>query len=139
MSYLKETLYRELELKIATNVEGISFDPHIFRHLDSSNRHQEEVICLFEMAYETHVGIKFPAGFRSPHGLIFNLRWDRRSPYSFIYENASYYLAHYGEILFPVEFLSNKPSLEHGSKQMGSRPVFPGLLNLLYLFALLLL
>ena len=70
MSYLKETLYRELELKIATNVEGISFDPHIFRHLDSSNRHQEEVICLFEMAYETHVGIKFPAGFRSPHGLI---------------------------------------------------------------------
>ena len=105
MSYLKERLYRELELKIATNVEGISFDPHIFRHLDSGNRHQEEVICLFEMAYETHVGIKFPAGFRSPHGLIFNLRWDSRSTYSFIYEDGIYYLAHHGEILFPVEFL----------------------------------
>ena len=105
MSTLKEILYKELKLKIATNVEGISFDPHIFRHLDSSNRHQEEVICLFEMAYETHVGIKFPAGFRSPHGLIFNLRWDRRSPYSFIYQNEIYYLAHHGDILFPVEFL----------------------------------
>ena len=105
MSDLKSILYRELELKIAINDEGINFDPQIFRHLDLGGRFQEEVICLFEMAYETHVGIKFPSSFRSPHGLIFYLRWDRRSSYSFIYEKGTYYLAHHGEKLFVVEFL----------------------------------
>ena len=92
MGDLKEILYRELELKISINDEGISFDPLIFRHLDLGGRYQEEVICLFEMAYETHAGIKFPSCFRSPHGLIFNLRWDRRSSYSLIHEQGTYYL-----------------------------------------------
>ena len=105
MSDLNEILYRELELKISTSVEGISFDPQIFRHLDLGGRYQEEVHCLFEHAYETHAGTKFPPGFNSPHGFIFNLRWDRRSSYSLIFEKGTYYLAHYGEVLFPVEFL----------------------------------
>jgi hypothetical protein len=56
MSTLNEILYRELELKISTSVEGISFDPQIFRHLDLGGRYQEEVHCLFEHAYETHAG-----------------------------------------------------------------------------------
>ena len=105
MSNLKETLYRELELKIATSVYGISFDPHIFQYLDLGGRYQEELHYCFEMAYETHVGIKFPTGFLSPHGLTYNLKWDRRSPYSFINENGTFYLAHQGCIIFPVEFL----------------------------------
>ncbi|NTW68837.1 MAG: nitrogen fixation protein NifB [Chlorobiaceae bacterium] len=105
MSTLKEILYQELELKISTNDEGISFDPLIFRDLDLGGRYQEEVLCLFEMAYETHAGIKFPSSFRSPHGLIFNLRWDRRSSYSLIHDKGSYYLAHHGEVLFAVEFV----------------------------------
>ena len=63
MSNLKETLYKELELKIITGVDGISFDPHIFKHLDLGGRFQEEVHCLFEGDHETHVGIQFPAGF----------------------------------------------------------------------------
>ena len=99
MSTLKETLYKELKLKIATSVEGISFDPHIFKHIDLGGRYQEQIHCLFEGAYETHVGIKFPTGFNSPHGLIFNVRWDRRSPYSFIYDKGTYYLAHYKDCL----------------------------------------
>ncbi len=104
MSTLKETLYKELELKIATRVYGVSFDPQIFKHLDLGGRYLEEIHRSFEHAYETHVGIKFPTGFRSPHGLIFGLRWDRRSSYSIIYENGTYYLAHQEEVLFPVEF-----------------------------------
>jgi Radical SAM superfamily len=105
MSNIKDALYRELELKIATNVDGISFDPHIFRHLDLGGHYQEVNHLCFEMAYETHVGILFPAGFRSPHGLTFTLRWDRRSPYSLINDKESYYLAHHGKILFPIDFL----------------------------------
>ena len=105
MSTLKETLYRELELKIITGVEGINFDPHIFKHLDLGGRYQEEVHCLFEGDHETHVGIKFPAGYRSPHGLTYVVKWDRRSSYSFIYEHGTYYLAHHGKVIFPIEFL----------------------------------
>ena len=105
MSGLKETLYKELELKVATSVYGISFDPSFFKHLDIGGRYQEIIHRSSEQAYETHVGIKFPTGFYSPNGLIFGLRWDRRSSYSFIYENGIYYLAHHGEVLFPVDFL----------------------------------
>ena len=93
MSNLKEKLYQELELKILTGVEGINFDPHIFKHLDLGGRYQEEVHCLFEGDHETHVGIKFPAGYRSPHGLVYTVKWDRRSSYSFLYEKGTYYLS----------------------------------------------
>ncbi len=105
MSTLKETLYRELELKIITGVEGINFDPRIFQHLDLGGRFQEEVHCLFEADHETHVGIKFPVGFYSPHGLTYFLKWDRRSPYTFIYEKGTYYLADNGKVIFPIEFI----------------------------------
>ena len=105
MSNLKVTLYKELELKISTQVEGISFDPLIFKYLDLGGRYQEDIHICFEHAYETHAGIKFPVGFLSPHGLKFNLRWDRRSSYSLILEKGTYHLAHHGEPIFPVEFL----------------------------------
>jgi len=121
MSKLKETLYRELELKIITGVEGINFDPHIFKHLDLGGRYQEEVHCLFEGDHETHVGIKFPAGFRSPHGLTYIVKWDRRSSYSFILEKGNYYLAQHGKVLFPVEFLE-RPKY-YGQKTSDGTPM----------------
>ncbi|NTV01552.1 MAG: radical SAM protein [Chlorobiaceae bacterium] len=104
MSTIKEALYRELELKIATAVEGVNFDPLIFRTLDLGDTYQEEVHCLFETDHEHHVGIEFPAWFLSPHGLTYLLKWDRRSQYSFILEYGVYYLAYKGEVIFPVEF-----------------------------------
>ncbi|NTU52741.1 MAG: nitrogen fixation protein NifB [Chlorobiaceae bacterium] len=105
MSTIKDKLYRELELKIATSVEGISFDPRIFRNLDITGKYQEEVHCVFEYDHEHHVGIHFPAGFLSPHGLTFPIKWDRRSQYSFILENDVYYLTYKGVVIFPIEFL----------------------------------
>lgn len=105
MSDLKEALYRELELKVYTAVEGINADPHIFKHLDLGGKYQEEVHGGFEMDHETHVGIQFPAGFQSPHGLIYAFRWNRNSPFSIRYEGGQYLLTRKGEVLFPVEFL----------------------------------
>ena len=105
MGTLKEILYRELELKNATNVEGINFDPKIFKNLDLGGHYREVVHACFEMASETHVGIAFPTGFRSPTGLTYNLRWDRRSSYSLVYDGGAYYLTYNGENIFPVEFL----------------------------------
>ncbi len=105
MSTLKEKLYRELELKVITGIEGINFDPRIFRDVPLGSRYQEEVHCLFETDHESHVGFRFPAGFRSPHGLFYALKWDRRSPYTFLVEDGVFHLAHHGEVIFPIEFL----------------------------------
>ncbi|NTV82300.1 MAG: radical SAM protein [Chlorobaculum sp.] len=105
MSTIKEKLYRELELKVITGVEGINFDPRIFKNTEVGSKYQEEVHCLFEGDHESHVGFQFPAGYKSPHGLFYGLKWDRRSPYSFIVEDGVFYLAHKGEVIFPIEFL----------------------------------
>jgi len=105
LSDLKDKLYRELELKVITVVEGINVDPHIFKHLDLGRRFQEEIHGAFEMDHETHVGIKFPAGFTSPHGLNFPFRWNRNSAYGLSYEKGQYFLTHKKETLFPVTFL----------------------------------
>jgi hypothetical protein len=113
MSNIKDALYSELELKIITAVEGISFDHRIFQHFDIGGRYQEEVHCLFELDHESHVGIQHPAGFYSPSGFAFILKWDRRSRYSLIKENGAIYLAHKGEVIFPIEF--------------GARPKYYGL------------
>ncbi|NTW84277.1 MAG: nitrogen fixation protein NifB, partial [Chlorobiaceae bacterium] len=100
MSTLKERLYRELELKVITGVEGLNFDPRIFRNLELGSRYQEEVHCLFEGDHESHVGFLFPSGFLSPHGLVYALKWDRRSPYSIRYEDGVYLLTHRDEVIF---------------------------------------
>ena len=63
MGNLKEILYRELELKIITGVEGINFDPHIFKHLDLGGRYQEDIHFCMEFAHETHVVSSFRLAF----------------------------------------------------------------------------
>ena len=104
MSNIKEKLYRELEVKAIACIDGVSFDPHIFQHLDLGGRYQEEVHSLFELDHESHVGFKFPAGFYSPSGLFYPLKWDRRSRYSIIFDQDTYYLANGQEVIFPIKF-----------------------------------
>jgi radical SAM family protein len=104
MSDLKEQLYEELATKNAAMVEGIAFNPNIFKHLDLGGRYQEQVHTLFEMDHEHHVAIAFPCGFRSPNGLHIGLRWDNRSPYSLSWDDGVYHLRERGRILFPIEF-----------------------------------
>jgi biotin synthase-related radical SAM superfamily protein len=121
MSELKKQLYKELELKVYTGIEGLNFNSHIFKHLDLGGKYQEEIHCLFEMDSESHVGIKFPVGFQSPNGLTFGLRWNRTSPYSLEHDGHRYFLTHKGEELFPVEFL--KRPKYYGLKTSDGTPM----------------
>lgn len=105
MSELKKQLYKEVELKNAVSVEGVSVNPIIFKHLDLGGKYQEQIHTLFEMDHEPHVGIEFPVGFESPGGFKIPFRWDRRSRYSIEYDDRNYYLADKGEKLFDIEFL----------------------------------
>lgn len=105
MSELKQQLYRELEIKNNVTVEGINVNPIIFQQLDLKGKYQEQIHSLFEMDHEPHVGIDFPVGFRSPGGLKFAFRADRRSSYSIGYENGTFFLTDKGERVFPISFL----------------------------------
>lgn len=102
---LKETLYREVEVKNALTVEGINVDPQIFRSLELGSRYQEQIHTGFEMDHEHHVGIEFPVGFYTPSDFRVAFRWDRRSRYSLQNENGKFYVTEDGHELFPVEFL----------------------------------
>lgn len=100
---IKQKLYAELEIKTGLLVDGINANKEIFKELNF-NVYQEQVHSLSERDYETHVGIDFPVAFYSPHGLRLPFRWDRRSPYSVEFENGTFFLAHKGGELFPIEF-----------------------------------
>jgi hypothetical protein len=104
MSDLKQQLYQELATKNEAMVEGIAFNPNIFKPLDLGGKYQEQVHTLFEMDHEHHVNIAFPCGFRTPNGLHIGLRWDNRSIYSISLDGGVYHLRRGGEALFPVEF-----------------------------------
>lgn len=104
MSAIKEQLYNELQIKIATTVYGINVDSEIFKHLDLGGKYQEQIHSLFEMDQESHVGIDFPCAFTTPGGININFHWDRRSPYSIQYEGGVYFLEKSGEKLFDIEF-----------------------------------
>ncbi|MDP4145060.1 MAG: radical SAM protein [Bacillota bacterium] len=104
MSNIKEKLYKELELKNKVGIEGVNFNPAIFKHLDLGGKYQEQVHVLFEFDHESHAGLDLPCGYTSPNGFHYNLNWDRRSSYSIEYENGRYYLTHNGHEIFPIEF-----------------------------------
>lgn len=104
MSNIKEILYKELELKSKVNVEGVSVNPAIFKHLDLGGKYQEQIHGLFEMDHHEHVGISFPCGFTSPNGLRYNFNWDVNSRFSIKYNDEKYYLAEDDKEIFSVEF-----------------------------------
>ena len=104
MSTIKDKLYQELAIKNAAMVEGVAFNPNIFKKLGLGEKYQEQVHTLFEMDHEHHVAIAFPCGFRTPHGLHIGLRWDNRSQYSLSNDDGVFHLRDHGTILFPIEF-----------------------------------
>lgn len=109
MGELKKILYDELEIKNAVSVEGLSADPHIFKHLDLGGEYQEQVHTLFEMDHEHHGSFAFPCGFESPHGFHVRFKWDNRSPYGLTYDDGVYHLRDRGEIVFAVEKFDRRP------------------------------
>ncbi|MDR1067271.1 MAG: radical SAM protein [Clostridiales bacterium] len=101
---VKESLMREIELKDEVGVEGLNLEPSIFHHLALGAEYQEQVHTLFERDHEPHEGFYLPCGFKSPHGVRFAFKWDRRSYIGIIYDGENYILTKRGKELFPIEF-----------------------------------
>lgn len=104
MSFIKNKLYKELELKNEVSIDGINADLSVFKNLDLGGKYQQQIHSLFEMDHETHANIDLPCGFISPNGLKYGFNWDRKSKYSIEYENEKYYLTEKGNELFQIEF-----------------------------------
>lgn len=91
MSTTEKELYDEIRLKNSILVEGLNFDPVIFRHLDVGKKYMEGVNASFAQDKEAHRGTEFPAFFLTPKGgYQVRVRWFRDSKYTLVYEDGQY-------------------------------------------------
>ncbi len=100
-------LYEEIKLKNKILVEGIRFDPNIFKNIGLGTKYTEQVNILFAVDKEAHVGIDFPSSIITPKGKYrIELRWNRHSPYSLEYEGNAFHIRHIfdGIVLENVSF-----------------------------------
>jgi biotin synthase-related radical SAM superfamily protein len=101
---LKQKLYKELEIKNELSVEGVDFDPVIFKDLDLGGKYQEQIHGQSESDRETHVGIDFPCGYFTPSGFRVGFKRDSRSPYRIEFSNGIYAVTHKGNEIFQIDF-----------------------------------
>ncbi|MDR0709741.1 MAG: nitrogen fixation protein NifB, partial [Spirochaetaceae bacterium] len=77
----KQKLRDEIYLKNRILVEGIAFDPGIFKSLDLGGKYIEAVNVLFANDRHAHREVEFPGCILTPEGNYrTQLRWNRDSP-----------------------------------------------------------
>ncbi|NMW19913.1 MAG: radical SAM protein [Chlorobiaceae bacterium] len=107
----RETLLKEVELKIDLGIEGVSFDPVDLRKFGIGTDYLEQ----------QHVGMNkildsdclLPHGFYLPHGLFFPFRWDPRSQYRLKEENGKPVLFKSQERVGAVNFFERTPLVDY--------------------------
>lgn len=105
VDYDKE-LYEEIRLKNELLVEGISFEPDIFKNLELGTKYLEFIYAMFSYDREFHTNYEFPACILTPKGgYRIQVRWIRKSPYKLTYEEGRYVLRVENKVLLdPVIF-----------------------------------
>ncbi|MFP3040494.1 nitrogen fixation protein NifB [Treponema primitia] len=89
----KQKLKDEIYLKNRILVEGISFDPGIFKNLDLGGRYLEQVNVMFAADKHAHEKVEFPGCILTPRGRYrTQLRWDQNSLLVLKYEDGQYNL-----------------------------------------------
>jgi hypothetical protein len=103
----RKKLRDEIYLKNRVQIEGIAFAPDIFKHLDISGKYIEQVNILFAGDKHAHKDVEFPPSFLTPEGgYPTQLRWDRDSPISLVYEDGQYNLYDSGKVVIEkVQFV----------------------------------
>ena len=109
----QETLLRELELKIALGVEGISFDEADLRKFPIGTEYAEQIHLAFDMDKHHHDGFDLPAAFYLPHGLFTAFRWDPDSRFRLTVEDGKPVLYRRKERLAEIDFYRRPKLLDH--------------------------
>jgi hypothetical protein len=106
----KSKLLDEIYLKNRILVEGIAFDPGIFRNLDLGNRFIEQVNVLFAVDKHAHNTVEFPGCFLTPLGNYrTQIRWNQQSPLSLVYEDGQFNIWDQGKTIIEKVKFAKRP------------------------------
>jgi hypothetical protein len=106
----KRKLRDEIYLKNRILVEGVSFNPGIFKNLDLGGEYAEQVNVLFSQDRHAHGEIEFPGAFLTPEGkYIVVLRWNQDSFLSLRYEEGQYNLYDREKVLIEKVQFGKRP------------------------------
>lgn len=96
----KQKLYEELQLKNSLLVEGINFEPEIFKRLDVGGKVKEVVNALFARDRHAHKETEFPECIIMPEGGYHTaVRWNKGSRYSLDYQDGKFLLFNGQELI----------------------------------------
>ncbi|WP_310603102.1 radical SAM protein [Anaerosporobacter sp.] len=109
MSNLKEELYKEIELRNNTGVEGVRFDPQIFKSALEKDANIAVAHNCMDFSIDDTADIEVPGGFRFEHGIGASLNKNSRSPYYLEEENGDIILKKDGERLSKIEVTKASP------------------------------
>lgn len=100
MAYTKEQLLESIRLKNAIQVEGLSFDEHVFDGFGIGDIYTETVNALFTCDRHAHKTFEFPQIFYLPVGNYrVHIRWNLQSPYVLTREDGVYYIKRNGSVV----------------------------------------
>ena len=100
----KDELYKELELKLRIEQEGINVLPKDFRNLPLGTVYQEKVHQDPEKVTNLEPGTLLPSCIFTPHGLAFGFHWNGKSPFTVQEEDGNFFLAEGGKRIFKLDF-----------------------------------
>jgi hypothetical protein len=107
----KEKLRKEIYLKNRILVEGLAFDPSIFRNMDLGSRFIEQVNVLFAPDKHAHKSVEFPGCFLTPLGNYrTQIRWNQQSPLSLVYEDGQYHIRDQGRTVIENLKFAKRPN-----------------------------
>jgi hypothetical protein len=101
---IKKELDKELYLRNAIEVEGLKFDPAIFKDVLEDNQWLITYHPCMDFSTDDTTNIKIPASVRFEHGIGVDVRKNRNSPYSFEKFEDGIYIVKEGERLTKIYF-----------------------------------
>ena len=100
----KEDLYKELEIKIRIELEGVKVLAKDFANLPLGTVYQEHVYHDPEKVTKLEAGTLLPSCVYTPHGLSFGIHWNPTSPFTIKENNGDFYLLENGNQVFKLSF-----------------------------------
>jgi biotin synthase-related radical SAM superfamily protein len=111
----RETLLKELELKITLGVEGIAFDEEDLKKFPIGTEYAEQIHLLFDMDKHHHGDTELPASFFLPHGLHVPFRWDPESRFRLAEEDGKPVLYRHKHRVAEIEFYRRPKLLDYNT------------------------
>jgi hypothetical protein len=117
----KAKLRDEIYLKNRVLVEGLAFDPSIFKNLDLGGRYIEQVNVLFAPDKHAHSSVEFPGCFLTPLGKYrTQIRWNQQSPLSLVYEDGQFNIKDRGRTVIEKVRFAGRPDYYRGKTSDGT-------------------